>query len=98
MILESPVLPVREGESVTMNCRTKDKSSNSTAEFYRDGFLVKSSDTRQMTIGNIRKSDEGLYKCKVADVGTSPNSWLAVRGKYKVVSFALLSDLSDFIL
>ncbi len=81
MILESPVLPVREGTNVTLRCRKKTTSSRLPADFYKDGLLMGSSSTREMTIHNVSKSDEGLYKCRISDIGESPESWLAVRGK-----------------
>ena len=37
--------------------------------------------TAQMTIYNVSKSDEGLYKCSVSGLGDSPESRLAVRGE-----------------
>ncbi|XP_078020127.1 low affinity immunoglobulin gamma Fc region receptor II-like isoform X2 [Epinephelus lanceolatus] len=79
VILESPVLPVVEGDAVTLHCRTKEASSNLTADFYKDGSLTESSSTGEMTIHSVSKSDEGLYKCNIFDVGESPVSWMAVR-------------------
>ena len=80
MILESPVLPVMEGDDVTLRCRNKTNSTNLRADFYKDGVLMKSTAAAEMTINNVSMSDEGLYKC-TSDVGTSPESWLAVRGE-----------------
>ncbi|XP_074480151.1 Fc receptor-like protein 5 [Sebastes fasciatus] len=80
VILESPVLPVMEGDDVTLSCRTKTTSSNLTADFYKDGLLIGSSSTGNMTIHSVSWSDEGLYKCDVSGVGGSPESWLTVRG------------------
>ena len=37
--------------------------------------------TARMTIYNVSKSDEGLYKCSMSGLGESPESWLAVRGE-----------------
>ncbi|XP_032362745.1 sialoadhesin [Etheostoma spectabile] len=75
VILESPFLPVTEGEDVTLHCRTK-KSSNLTADFYKDGRHIGSGMSK--TIGNFSKTDEGAYKCKVKD-GESPVSWLLMK-------------------
>ena len=80
MILESPVLPVMEGDDVTLRCRNKTNSTNLQADFYKDGVLMKSAAAAEMTIKNVSASNEGLYKC-TSDVGTSPESWLAVRGE-----------------
>ncbi|XP_051251142.1 low affinity immunoglobulin gamma Fc region receptor III-like [Dicentrarchus labrax] len=79
VILDSPVLPVMEGDSVTLSCRKKLTSSNLTAEFFKDGHFMESSSTGNITIHNVSNSHEGLYKCRTSDVGESPESWLAVR-------------------
>ncbi|XP_028420683.1 sialoadhesin-like [Perca flavescens] len=79
VILESPVLPVMEGEAVTLSCRQKQTSSNLTTQFYKDGHLMEKSSTGEMTIHSVSKSFEGLYKCRISGVGESPESWLAVR-------------------
>ncbi|XP_028420682.1 low affinity immunoglobulin gamma Fc region receptor II-a-like [Perca flavescens] len=78
VILESPVLPVMEGEAVTLSCRQKQTFTNLTTQFFKDGHLMVKSSTGIMTI-NVSKSFEGLYKCRIPGVGESPESWLAVR-------------------
>ncbi|XP_071382263.1 low affinity immunoglobulin gamma Fc region receptor III-A-like isoform X2 [Centroberyx affinis] len=82
VILESPVRPVMKGDAVTLNCTTK-TPSNLPADFYKDGFLIRSDSTGEMTIHSVSKSDEGLYKCDISGVGESPESWLAVRALHK---------------
>ena len=81
VILESPVLPVMDGNNVTLSCRKKNTSSNLTADFYKDGLLIGSSSTGEMIIYRVSKSDEGNYKCRMSGAGESPENWLAVRGK-----------------
>ncbi|XP_078020861.1 low affinity immunoglobulin gamma Fc region receptor II-like [Epinephelus lanceolatus] len=81
VILESPVLPVEEGNNVTLTCRKKMSSLHLTAGFYKDGLLIRSSSTGEMTIHSVSKSDEGLYKCHISGAGGSPESWMAVRGE-----------------
>ncbi|XP_044198109.1 high affinity immunoglobulin gamma Fc receptor I-like [Thunnus albacares] len=81
VILESPVLPVMEGEAVTLHCRHKTTSSIRTADFYKDGVFIKTDSTGNMTIHNVSKCDEGLYKCNISGAGESPESRLAVRGQ-----------------
>ncbi|XP_038586037.1 low affinity immunoglobulin gamma Fc region receptor II-c-like isoform X4 [Micropterus salmoides] len=79
VILESPVLPVQEGEAVTLRCRNRTMfSSNLTAEFYKNGLLFGRSATGNM-IMHVSKTDEGLYKCHISGAADSPDSWLAVR-------------------
>ncbi|XP_026179079.1 Fc receptor-like A [Mastacembelus armatus] len=85
LILESPAVPVVEGDTVTLHCRTK-QTSNSFAVFYKDNMLINSQSAVEMTIKNVSKSDEGLYYCSIPEFGPSPESWLAVRGKSLMVS------------
>ncbi|XP_034096376.1 low affinity immunoglobulin gamma Fc region receptor II-like isoform X2 [Gymnodraco acuticeps] len=91
VILESPVLPVMEGESVTLSCRNKTTTSSIlSADFYKDGRLIRSSSTENMNIRRVSKSDEGLYKCSISEVGESPESWLAVRAGSVILESPLL--------
>ncbi|XP_051251149.1 uncharacterized protein LOC127360711 isoform X2 [Dicentrarchus labrax] len=80
VILDSPVLPVMEGDNVTLCCRSKNSSNKLLAHFYKDGVLLQGSPAEEITINNVCKSDEGLYKCSTSEGETSPGSWLAVRG------------------
>ncbi|XP_035772013.1 low affinity immunoglobulin gamma Fc region receptor II-like, partial [Neolamprologus brichardi] len=41
VILQSPVLPVMEGDDVTLLCKTKTTPSNLPAAFYKDGCLIR---------------------------------------------------------
>ncbi|XP_070849823.1 low affinity immunoglobulin gamma Fc region receptor II-like [Chaetodon trifascialis] len=81
VILESPVLPVMEGDVVTLRCRNKMSPSILTADFYKDGLLISSSSTEWMIIPSVSRSDEGLYKCRISDGGESALSLLTVRGE-----------------
>uniref|UniRef100_A0A3P8TMK9 Ig-like domain-containing protein n=1 Tax=Amphiprion percula TaxID=161767 RepID=A0A3P8TMK9_AMPPE len=93
----SPVLPVMEGNNVTLKCRTKETSSDLTAAFYKDGLLIGSSSAGEMILHSVSGSDEGLYNCNISSVGESPQSWLTVRGlnfsppNIFLLSFCLLS-------
>ncbi|KAL7875672.1 hypothetical protein AOLI_G00106350 [Acnodon oligacanthus] len=105
VILQSPVHPVTEGDPLTLRCLYHHtKPSNLTAEFYKNGSLLQTQTTGEMTIRTVSKSDEGLYHCKHPEEGESPQSWIAVRvstrsaaepavdlvGVIVVVSFAVL--------
>ncbi|XP_074479805.1 uncharacterized protein LOC141760676 isoform X2 [Sebastes fasciatus] len=79
VILQSPVLPVMEGDDVTLLCRTK-TSSNLPADFYKDGALIRTEPAGHMTLHHVSRSDEGLYKCHISS-DESPPSWLTVTGK-----------------
>ncbi|KAM9401140.1 sialoadhesin-like isoform 9-T11 [Salvelinus alpinus] len=80
VILESPVHPVTEGDSVTLTCtfRYQETNLNPKTDFYKDGELIKNETTGEMTIPAVSKSDEGFYKCKSGQ-GESPESWVTVR-------------------
>uniref|UniRef100_UPI000D31CB94 uncharacterized protein LOC112431755 n=1 Tax=Maylandia zebra TaxID=106582 RepID=UPI000D31CB94 len=73
VILQSPVLPVMEGDDVTLLCKTKTTPSNLPAAFYKDGSLIRKQPTGHMTIQHVSRSDEGLYKCDISGHGESPS-------------------------
>ncbi|XP_076828099.1 basement membrane-specific heparan sulfate proteoglycan core protein-like isoform X1 [Brachyhypopomus gauderio] len=80
VILDSPVHPVTEGDSLTLRCLCSQTPSNLTASFYKDGSPFQTQTTGQITIRAVSKSDEGLYYCKYPEGGESPHSWVSVRG------------------
>ncbi|XP_076734311.1 high affinity immunoglobulin epsilon receptor subunit alpha-like [Maylandia zebra] len=82
VILQSPVLPVMEGDDVTLLCETKTTPSNLPAAFYKDGSLIRKQPTGHMTIQHVSRSDEGLYKCDISGHGESPSSWITVTGEH----------------
>ncbi|XP_067436283.1 low affinity immunoglobulin gamma Fc region receptor II-like isoform X2 [Thunnus thynnus] len=86
VILESPGLPVMEGETVTLCCRNKTTSANLPADFYKNGLFIRTEPTGNMTIYNVSKSDEGLYKCNISGAGESPESRLAVGSDSCIIS------------
>ncbi|XP_072543944.1 basement membrane-specific heparan sulfate proteoglycan core protein-like [Salminus brasiliensis] len=80
VILDSPVHPVTEGDSLTLHCLYHHtKPSNLTADFYKDGSFLQNQTTGEMAIHTVSKSDEGLYHCKLPEGGESPQSWVSVR-------------------
>ncbi|XP_026012183.1 uncharacterized protein LOC113014702 [Astatotilapia calliptera] len=82
VILQSPVLPVMEGDDVTLLCKTETTPSNLPAAFYKDGSLIRKQPTGHMTIQHVSRSDEGLYKCDISGHGESPSSWITVTGEH----------------
>ncbi|XP_026054613.1 low affinity immunoglobulin gamma Fc region receptor III-like [Carassius auratus] len=81
VILESPVHPVTEGETLTLRCLDQNTTSpNLRAEFYKDGSLIQSQ-TTDMIISTVSKSHEGFYSCKLPERGESPESWISVTGE-----------------
>ncbi|XP_041821517.1 Fc receptor-like protein 5 isoform X2 [Chelmon rostratus] len=88
VILQSPVLPVMEGDNVTLRCQTRTRPSNLTAAFYKDGSHIRTEPTGHMTIQHVSRSDEGLYMCHISGHGESPPSWLFVRDPHETAPSA----------
>ncbi|XP_059396156.1 Fc receptor-like protein 5 [Carassius carassius] len=79
VILESSVDPVIEGDTLTLHCLHRSTNSSIIrADFYKDGSLVQSQMTGEMSITNVSESDEGFYYCKT-ERGESLHSWISVR-------------------
>ncbi|KAL0970755.1 hypothetical protein UPYG_G00246880 [Umbra pygmaea] len=95
VILVSPALPVTEGHSVTMRCRYKTTPSDLTADFYKDGSLIRTEPTGEMTIPVVTKSDEGLYKCSMSKE-ISPESLMTVADLTHLASLMVRPDRSQF--
>uniref|UniRef100_A0A673KB36 Ig-like domain-containing protein n=1 Tax=Sinocyclocheilus rhinocerous TaxID=307959 RepID=A0A673KB36_9TELE len=78
VILESPVHPVTEGETLTLRCLDQFSTPpNLRADFYKDGSLIQNQ-TTEMIISTVSKSHEGFYYCKHPERGESPKSWISV--------------------
>ncbi|KAL6491041.1 hypothetical protein MHYP_G00013860 [Metynnis hypsauchen] len=97
VIMDSPVHPVTEGDPLTLRCLYHHtKPSNLIAEFHKDGSLLQTQTTGEMTIHTVSKSDEGLYHCKHPEKGESPQSWISVKGLSRSgASFSVFSLLSS---
>ncbi|XP_027894565.1 high affinity immunoglobulin gamma Fc receptor I-like [Xiphophorus couchianus] len=97
VILQSPVLPVMEGDDVTLSCRAKNPTHNLPAAFYKDGSFIGDGPSGHMTLLHVSSSDEGLYKCNVKGHGESPSSRISVKEKSSPTAptflFALLPVL-----
>ncbi|XP_030581190.1 low affinity immunoglobulin gamma Fc region receptor II-like [Archocentrus centrarchus] len=98
VILQSPVLPVMEGDDVTLLCQTKTTPSNLPAAFIKDGVFIGKETTGHMTIHHISRSDEGLYKCDISGHGESPSSWITVTVSDEPTSGAPPSASTQLIL
>uniref|UniRef100_A0A672FTS0 Ig-like domain-containing protein n=1 Tax=Salarias fasciatus TaxID=181472 RepID=A0A672FTS0_SALFA len=77
VILQSPVLPVMEGDNVTLTCRTK--SSVFPSSFFKDGALISSESSNQLTLHQVSGADGGEYSCSITGQGESAPSQLSVR-------------------
>ncbi|XP_039678139.1 sialoadhesin-like isoform X3 [Perca fluviatilis] len=93
IILQSPGRPVMEGDNVTLHCKTN-QPWDSLPGFYKDGSFIRTERDGHMTIHNVSRSDEGLYKCNISTGGESPPSWLFVRGDTFLSPQALPKDNS----
>ncbi|XP_030287680.1 low affinity immunoglobulin gamma Fc region receptor II-a-like [Sparus aurata] len=78
VILESPAVPVMQGDTLSLYCRIKGTSDPS-ADFYKNGLYIATEYKGIFTINRVSESDEGLHKCRISGVGESAESWLAVR-------------------
>uniref|UniRef100_A0AAZ1Y2W7 Ig-like domain-containing protein n=1 Tax=Oreochromis aureus TaxID=47969 RepID=A0AAZ1Y2W7_OREAU len=78
VILESPAVRVLKEETVALCCRNKIASSNFTADFYKNGYLIHGGSTGKMALQRVSELDEGLYKCNISGAGESPESWLNI--------------------
>uniref|UniRef100_A0A9J8B686 Ig-like domain-containing protein n=1 Tax=Cyprinus carpio carpio TaxID=630221 RepID=A0A9J8B686_CYPCA len=76
VILESPVHPVTEGDTLTLCCLYQNTSSVLRADFYKDGSLIQNQ-TTEMILSTVSKSHEGFYYCKHSERGESPKSWIS---------------------
>ncbi|KAG7234419.1 hypothetical protein INR49_001229, partial [Caranx melampygus] len=85
VILESPALPVMEGDDVTLRCRAKTTSTNPRAVFYKDNVPMNNSGAMEVTM-KVSMSDEGLYRCSIQGAGESAESRLTVTAHNETVS------------
>ncbi|XP_039900534.1 uncharacterized protein LOC120741625 [Simochromis diagramma] len=95
VILEIPALPVRTGSDVTLRC--KKKTGGTAADyFYFNGRPVGPKSEKNITI-NVQQSDEGLYWCSTDEFGSSPQSFLRVRGPSTTALFTTTKEATTTI-
>ncbi|XP_074555290.1 sialoadhesin-like [Halichoeres trimaculatus] len=92
VILQSPVLPVTEGDDVTLHCKTKN-SSKLPAKFFK-GTASIDSDHPHLLIYNISRSEVGAYWCTVGG-NRSPTSWLLMRDDVEPTELMVSPDSSQ---
>ncbi|KAK5893152.1 hypothetical protein CgunFtcFv8_006050 [Champsocephalus gunnari] len=92
-VLESPPLPVMEGEDVMLRCfqrdrKTKEISSSFHTSYYKNSRLIDNRFGRgpfdqegNFTLRAVTKADEGVYTCKMPEAGGSFESWLSVKAR-----------------
>ncbi|KAI3376261.1 hypothetical protein L3Q82_016769, partial [Scortum barcoo] len=78
VILVSPVLPVSEGDSVTLGCKLRTENVLSNVDFYKNDKLIQKDTRGELNIAAVSKSDEGFYKCRYSGK-MSQQSWMSVR-------------------
>ncbi|KAJ0055652.1 hypothetical protein NL108_008825 [Boleophthalmus pectinirostris] len=71
LLVVVPMLPVSEGEDVTLTCLDRDRSSVS-AHFYRDDLQLTSDPRPDLSLRPVSWSDRGWYKCSARDMESSP--------------------------
>ncbi|XP_048038444.1 Fc receptor-like protein 5 [Megalobrama amblycephala] len=95
VILESPVHPVTEGDTLTLHCLDEFSTpSILRADFYKDESLIQSQ-TTEMIISTVSKSHEGFYYCKHRERGESLKSWISVRASHSDSQISVLNILSS---
>uniref|UniRef100_A0A673KB32 Ig-like domain-containing protein n=1 Tax=Sinocyclocheilus rhinocerous TaxID=307959 RepID=A0A673KB32_9TELE len=97
VILENPVHPVTEGDTLTLRCLDQNTTSlNLRADFYKDGSLIQNQ-TTEMIISTVSKLHEGFYYCKHPERGESPKSWISVTVSHSGSPISVLHTLSSVL-
>ncbi|XP_059416687.1 Fc receptor-like protein 5 [Carassius carassius] len=97
VIVESPVHPVTEGDSLTLRCLYEHSTPPILrADFYKDASLIQSQ-TTEMIISTVSKSHERFYYCKHPERGESLKSWISVTASHSESQISVLHTLSSVL-
>ncbi|XP_058874534.1 Fc receptor-like protein 5 [Acipenser ruthenus] len=64
VILQTPLQPVTEGDSLTLRCRVRTNYTLSRIVFFKDNEEIQSQNNTELSVDRVSKSDEGSYKCR----------------------------------
>ncbi|KAK1139928.1 Fc receptor-like protein 5 isoform X1, partial [Acipenser oxyrinchus oxyrinchus] len=63
VILQTPLQPVFEGDTLTLRCHFRYNSHITRVVFYKDNKEIQSQADTELSVDRVSKSDEGSYKC-----------------------------------
>ncbi|XP_027866470.1 neural cell adhesion molecule 1-like [Xiphophorus couchianus] len=93
VVLIGPVLPVTEGDDITLTCQHKSAPGSNT-EFFKDGSKMASEGG--LILRNVSRAHEGGYTCRVNGV-SSETSWLLIKDVSKPASLSVSPDSSQVL-
>ncbi|XP_041096876.1 Fc receptor-like protein 5 [Polyodon spathula] len=64
VILQAPLMPLTQGEGVTLRCRVRGNPSLSQVLFYKDDKVIGSQASPVLTMAHLTEEDEGSYWCR----------------------------------
>ncbi|MGH0176926.1 UNVERIFIED_CONTAM: hypothetical protein FKN15_073970 [Acipenser sinensis] len=64
VILQTPLQPVIEGDSLTLRCRVRTNFTFTRIVFFKDNEEIQSQNNTELSVYRVSKSDEGSYKCR----------------------------------
>ncbi|MGH0180493.1 UNVERIFIED_CONTAM: hypothetical protein FKN15_016896 [Acipenser sinensis] len=104
VILQTPLQPVFEGDTLTLRCRDRYNSHITKVVFYKDNKELQSQAGTELSVDHVSKSDEGSYKCTAWRLyspysGDSAEVWVTVRGRFilteRVLTLFSVSNVSQ---
>ncbi|KAK6468675.1 low affinity immunoglobulin gamma Fc region receptor II-like, partial [Huso huso] len=99
VILQTPLQPVIEGDSLTLRCRVRTNYTFTRIVFFKDNEEIQSQNNTELSVDRVSKSDEGSYKCRAmwnssTYSGDSAEVRVSVRGRFTRTSPSSLSVMS----